>query len=210
MSNGVTEVCDDLWAMTRKYELKKRAETVEETRRRIVEAAVELHGTVGPARTTVSAIADRAGVQRQTYYRHFPSERELLTACSGLWEEQHPPPDPEGLRALPGGLERLRAGLTGLYAFFEEGEGMLANVVRDAAVHELTAEIAQMRGTGLRVLRDVLAEVLVPRGGSPRVEALLDLALDFTTWQALVRRSGLSRDEAVELLVDLVGCATRS
>ena len=135
--------------MTRKYELKKRAETVEETRRRIVEAAVELHGTVGPARTTVSAIADRAGVQRQTYYRHFPSERELLTACSGLWEEQHPPPDPEGLRALPDGLERLRAGL-------------------------------------------------------------LDLALDFTTWQALVRRSGLSRDEAVELLVDLVGCATRA
>jgi AcrR family transcriptional regulator len=196
--------------MTRKYEHKKRAETVEETRRRIVEAAVELHGTVGPARTTVSAIADRAGVQRQTYYRHFPSERELLTACSGLWEEQHPPPDPEGLRALPGGLERLRAGLTGLYAFYEEGEGMLANVVRDAAVHELTAETAQMRGAGLRVLRDVLAEVVVPRGGSRRVEALLDLALDFTTWQALVRRSGLSRDEAVELLVDLVGCATRS
>ena len=125
--------------MTRKYELKKRAETVEETRRRIVEAAVELHGTVGPARTTVSAIADRAGVQRQTYYRHFPSERELLTACSGLWEEQHPPPDPEGLRALSDGLERLRAGLTGLYAFYEEGEGMLANVVRDAAVHELAA-----------------------------------------------------------------------
>ena len=192
--------------MARKYEFKRRAENVEETRRRIVEAAVELHGTVGPARTTVSAIADRAGVHRQTLYRHFPSERELLTACSGLWEERHPPPDPEGLRAIPDGLERLRFGLTGLYAFYEEGEEMLANVVRDAAVHELTAETSEMRGEALRRLREVLAEALVPRGGSPRVEALLDLALDFTTWQALVRRSALSRDEAVGLVVDLFGC----
>ena len=191
--------------MTRKYELKRRAENVEETRRRIVEAAVELHGTLGPARTTVSAIADRAGIQRQTYYRHFPTERELLTACSGLWEEQHPPPDPEGLRALPGGPERLRAGLTGLYAYYEEGEGMLANVVRDAAVHELTAETAQMRMAGVRVLRDVLAEVVVPSGGSPRIEALLDLALEFTTWHSLVRRSGLSSQDAVELFVELLG-----
>jgi AcrR family transcriptional regulator len=191
--------------MTRKYELKKRAETVEETRRRIVEAAVELHGTVGPARTTVSAIADRAGVQRQTYYRHFPSERELLTACSGLWEEEHPPPDPAGLRAIADPEERLRAGLTSLYAFYEEGEDMLSNVVRDAAVHELTAETAQMRMAGLRVLRDVLAEVVVPPGGSQRTEALLELALDFTTWQGLVRRSGLSSQDAVELFVELLG-----
>jgi AcrR family transcriptional regulator len=195
--------------MARKYELKQRAENVEETRRRIVEAAVELHGTVGPARTTVSAIANRAGVQRQTYYRHFSSERDLFAACSGLWEERHAPPDPAGLREVRDPRERVRLGLTGLYSFFEEGEGMLSNVVRDAAVHELTAETAQMRMAGLRALRSVLAEVVVPAGGSPRIEALLDLALDFTTWQALVRRSGLSREQAVELVVDLVGCVTR-
>jgi AcrR family transcriptional regulator len=193
--------------MTRKYELKRRAENVEETRRKIVEAAVELHGTVGPARTTVSAIAERAGVQRQTYYRHFPEERELLRACSGLWEERHPPPDVVGLREIADGRERLRAGLTGLYSFFAEGESMLENVVRDAAVHEPTAETARMRWAAMQELRQALAEVVVPAGGSPRVEALLDLLLDFTTWQALVRRGGLSTQEAVDLALELLGCA---
>jgi AcrR family transcriptional regulator len=196
--------------LTRKYELKRRAENVEGTRRRIIEAAVELHGTVGPAKTTVSAIAERAGVQRQTYYRHFPEERQLFTACSGLWEERHAPPDPSGLRAIADPAERLRAALTGLFAFYEEGEDMIANVVRDAAVHELTAETARMRSVGLVALRDVLAEVVVPAGGSSRAEALLDLVLDFTTWQALVRRSGLSPDEAVDLAVELVGCVGSS
>jgi AcrR family transcriptional regulator len=196
--------------LKRKYELKRRAESVEETRRRIVEAAVELHGTVGPARATVSAIADRAGVQRQTYYRHFPEERQLFEACSGLWEERHHPPDPSGLLEVADPLERLRLGLSGLYSFYEEGEEMIANVVRDAAIHPLTAETARMRSAGLAGLREVLAEALVPPGGAPRVEALLDLVLDFTTWQALVRRSGLSRDEAVGLAVDLVGCVGSS
>jgi AcrR family transcriptional regulator len=192
--------------MARKYELKQRAENVEETRRRIVEAAVELHGTVGPARTTVSAIADRAGVQRQTYYRHFPDERGLFEACSGLWQERHPPPDPSGLREIADGTERLRLALTGLYDFYESGEPMLANVVRDAPVHEITAQTAAMRSAAMAELRDVLAEVVAPPGRPATAGAMLDLLLDFTTWQALVRRSGLSRDEAVELAVDLLGC----
>src|SRR3954471_17610262 len=142
--------------MPRKYELKKRADSVEDTRRRIVEAAVELHGSVGPARTTVSAIAERAGVQRQTYYRHFPEERELFAACSGMWQETHQPPDPEGLREIPDGLERLRAALTGLYAFYEDGEQMIANVARDAAVHETTAETARWRMQAMVHLREIL------------------------------------------------------
>jgi AcrR family transcriptional regulator len=196
--------------MTRKYELKQRAENVEETRRKIVEAAVELHGTVGPARTTVSAIAERAGVQRQTYYRHFPEERDLFRACSGLWEERHPPPDVAGLREIADGRERLRAGLTGLYSFYAEGEPMMEKVVRDAAVHELTAETARMRGSAMVELRQALAEVVAPAGSPPRVAALLDLVLDFTTWQALVRRGGLSKQEAVDLAVDLLACVRPS
>jgi AcrR family transcriptional regulator len=191
--------------MPRKYELKQRAKGVEETRRRIVQAAVELHGTVGPAKTTVSAIADRAGVQRQTYYRHFPDERSLFAACSGLWRERNPLPDPDSLGEI-GGEERLRRGLTGLYDFYASGEQMLANVVRDAEVHQVTAETAEVRMAALRNLRDVLAEVVAPAGDSQRVEAMLDVALDFNTWRALVRRSGLSQDEAVELMVDVLRC----
>jgi AcrR family transcriptional regulator len=196
--------------MARKYELKQRAENVEETRRKIVEAAVELHGTVGPARTTVSAIAERAGVQRQTYYRHFPEERDLFRACSGLWEERHPPPDVAGLHEIADGRERLRVGLTGLYSFYGEGEQMLANVVRDAAVHDVTAETARMRGAAMEELRQALAEVVAPAGSPPRVAALLDLVLDFTTWQTLVRRGGVSNQEAVDLAVELLGCVGSS
>jgi AcrR family transcriptional regulator len=190
--------------MTRKYELKRRAESMKETRRKIVEAAVELHGTVGPARTTVSAIAERAGVQRQTYYRHFTDERELFRACSGLWEERHPPPDVAGLREIADGRERLRRGLTQLYSFYAEGEPMLENVMRDAAVHDVTAETARTRFAAMQELRQALAEVIAPAGGSPRVEALLDLVLDFTTWQSLVRRGRLSTEEAVDLAVELL------
>jgi AcrR family transcriptional regulator len=203
-------VCDDLGTMTRKYELKRRAENVEETRRRIVEAAVELHGSVGPARTTVSAIADRAGVQRQTYYRHFPQERDLFRACSGLWEERNPPPDAARLREIADRRERLRAGLTALYSYYARGEPMLENVVRDSAVHELTAETARMRGAAMEELREALAEVVAPAGRAPRAQALLDLLLDFTTWQALVRRGGLSRQEAVDLALELLDGVARS
>ncbi len=74
--------------MARKYELKQRAEKMSETRMRIVEATVELHEKLGPARTTISAIADRAGVQRLTVYRHFPDERSLFRACSGHWQPE--------------------------------------------------------------------------------------------------------------------------
>src|ERR1700704_615036 len=102
----------------RKYELRKRAERQEETRRRIVEAAIELHGTVGPARTSVSAIAARAGVQRHTYYRHFPDERSLGLACSGLYMERNPLPDPAPWRAIRDPEKRLRRCLGDLYAYY--------------------------------------------------------------------------------------------
>ena len=77
----------------RRYRKRRRAELEDETRRRITEAAVELHGTVGPARTTISAVAERAGVQRATLYRHFPDEEALFDACSSHWAAQHPLPD---------------------------------------------------------------------------------------------------------------------
>ena len=82
----------------RPYRLKKRAEAMSDTRQRITEAAMELHGTVGPARTTVSAVAERAGVQRHTVYRHFPTEDDLFAACSAHFDELHPWPDSEAWR----------------------------------------------------------------------------------------------------------------
>ena len=81
--------------MARPYQLKRRAERQEMTRRRIIEAAIELHQTIGPAATTVSEIAERAQVGRVTVYRHFPDELTLARACSGLYFTRHPAPDPD-------------------------------------------------------------------------------------------------------------------
>jgi AcrR family transcriptional regulator len=191
--------------MTRKYELKKRAERQVETRRRIVEAAVDLHATIGPARTSVSAIAERAGVQRHTYYRHFPDERSLGLACSGLYAERNPMPDPEPWRAIADAEKRLRRGLDELYRYYEGNEPMLSNVTRDAQVDALTAELADLRfGPALGAMKTVLAN----GRRSKRTLALLDVALAFPTWRSLVRENGLSRTEAVKTMVAAVRCAS--
>src|SRR3954452_12985814 len=118
--------------MARKYELKKRAERQDETRIRIVEAAIDLHTTIGPVRTSVSAIAERAGVQRHTYYRYFPDERSLGLACSGLYAQRNPLPDPGPWREIRDPGERLRRGLEELYEYYERNEPMLSNITRDA------------------------------------------------------------------------------
>jgi AcrR family transcriptional regulator len=191
--------------MARSYQLKKRAQRQEATRRRIVEAAVDLHGTVGPARTSVSAIAERAGVQRHTYYRHFPEERSLFLACSGLYAERNPMPDPEPWRAIADPETRLRRGLGELYEYYERNEPMLSNVTRDADVHPLTAEIAALRsGPALARIREVLAN----GRRSKRMLALLDVAIAFPTWRTLTREGGLDRREAVKTMVAAVGCAS--
>jgi AcrR family transcriptional regulator len=192
--------------MARKYELRKRAESQEETRRRIVEAAVELHGTIGPVRTTFSAIAERAGVQRHTLYRHFPDERSLGMACSGLYSECNPLPDPEPLREIADAGDRLRLGLRGLYDYYERNEPMLTNVSRDAETDPLIRELSELRfGPGLAALAKVLAEPLQNRRRETR--AALELALDFNTWRLLVRRSGLTSRGAADLMARQTLCS---
>src|SRR5262245_15049568 len=187
--------------MTRKYELKKRAERQEETRQRIVEAAVQLHRTKGPARTTLSDVARAAGVQRHTLYRHFPEERDLLLACSGHFAEHEPPPDPAAWSGITDQGERLRAGLTALYTWYQQVEDMFSRVLRDAEVHPLVREMRDVRGAEpMGLIRASLAEGL---GTATRVQAALDLALDFRTWQRLTA-SGLTTAAAADLMAETV------
>ncbi len=186
--------------MARKYEQKRRAEKQAETRRRIVEAAIELHGRKGPGRTTISDVARLAGVERHTLYRHFPAERDLFLACSGRYWELNPPPDADRWRPIADPEARLRRGLAELYDFYAETEEMRASVLRDAEWDPLTREIVEQRGGPvMAAVRDVLAE---PLRGRRRLAAL-ELALDFYTWRRLTR-SGLSRREAVEAMVAAV------
>jgi AcrR family transcriptional regulator len=194
----------------RKYELRRRAEGMEATRRRIAEAAMELHGSVGPARTSLSAVAERAGVQRHTLYRHFPTEAALFTACSGLFAGEHPLPDVERWRAITDPEQRLAAGLDELYAWYEQTEPMLTNLYRDRA---LVAPVdANMRRTDayLEQAAGVLATGWAVRGGRRRVlGAAVRHAVDFQTWRSLAREGGVSRAQAVRLACALVESAVR-
>jgi AcrR family transcriptional regulator len=193
---------------SRTYELKQRAERQQETRRRIVEAAVELHAMLGPSRTTVTAIAERAGVTRPTVYAHFPDERSLFQACSGHVRETVPPPDPTSWRSISDPGERLETALRDLYRYYERLEPLLENVQRDAAVMPLVAEMNTYRVRYLEGIHDLLLEGWPTRGRArSRLARAIGHALEFRTWQSLVRRQGCRTNEAVQLMLSFVRAA---
>lgn len=188
--------------MTRKYTLGKRADRQADTRRRIVEATVALHGDVGPAATTRSMIAERAGVQRHTLYAHFPDERSLFLACSGLSLERDPLPDAASGPAITDLRERLLHGLGELYGWYARNEALLACVLRDAEHHPLTREIADLRfGPVMASYGKVLGA-----GMSARQRALMAVALRFPSFRTLVQDARLSPRAAAETMTDAV-CA---
>src|SRR5207248_11795542 len=115
----------------RPYRKRRRAELEEATRRRITESAVELHGTLGPSRTSLSAVADHAGVRRSTLYRHFPDEATLFAACSAHWMASNPLPDLGRWAAIDDPDQRLRVALQEMYAYYRQTQRMMDNLLRD-------------------------------------------------------------------------------
>jgi AcrR family transcriptional regulator len=197
--------------MARKYEMKRRAERVQETRRRIAESAIELHRTVGPARTTVSAIAEKAGVQRHTYYAHFPELKDLYRACTAHHMERDPLPDPSRWAQIPGPEERLRRALSEVYAYYGGNEALLTNVLRDTPLDPVLQENNVFLFRHWEAMRDTIADAFEASG--ERHEALvaaIALALDLQTWRTLVRGQGLEADRAVGLMVGMVRCLMRT
>lgn len=187
--------------MPRKYEQSKRLRQQEETRQRIVRAAVELHAAVGPARTSVKAVAERAGVQRNTFYRHFPDDRTLINACSALFEDQNPFPDSATWADEPDPLRRVELALTEVYAYWEAHEQLVGNVLRDAETEDLVRQVSQDSwGAGVANIRDSILEAWPARARTPELAALLDLAFSFRTWQSLVRHSGLEPHAAIGVM----------
>jgi len=199
---------DDKNPIKRKYELKQRAVEMAETKRRITEAAVELHGSVGPARTTLSAVAERAGVQRHTVYRHFPDEAALFGACSAHYFTANPWPDLGSWLEISDPQQRLQRALGDLYAYYERTEPMLSNVFRDLdLVDALSATIVPLRGY-LAEAAEILAAGWPARGRRRRVlDAALRHAIDFRTWRSLTAGDGITRAEAVQLAGALVHAA---
>jgi AcrR family transcriptional regulator len=193
---------------TRPYRKRRRAELEAETRQRITEATMHLHGEVGPAQTTVSAIADRAGVQRATVYRHFPDMGSLIEACSTHWMTLNPPPDLEAWAAIEDPERRLRTGLGEVYAWYEQTESMIVLLNRDRGTVPELDERMRLRDAYLAAAAEILAQGRPERGARRRrAKAALAHGLEFDTWRSLVRRERLSRAEAVELVAGMVGSA---
>jgi AcrR family transcriptional regulator len=189
----------------RPYRKKRRAELEEQTRLRITESAVALHGTVGPSRTSMSAIAEHAGVRRSTLYRHFPDEVAVFQACSAHWAADHPPPDVGAWAAIEDPDERLATALRDLYVYYRSGESMLANLHRDETLVPTVKQFFGAYSEFLAAIRDVLMRGRGVRGNArKRVLAAIGHALAFGTWRSLARDEGLDDAEAAALMCRLV------
>jgi AcrR family transcriptional regulator len=191
-----------------KYNLKARAERHQQTRQRIVETAMELHKIHGPAQTSITDIAKRAGVERQTVYNHFPDELSLLKACSAHNRTLNPPPDPEPWRLIADPESRLRRALAEVYAYYRRNEQMQANVTRDAQANPNVRKVFEARIKHQERMRDALsAGFFLEQGDEQRHKQLygaLWVALEFQAWRALVRQQGFEDEEVIELMVGMV------
>jgi AcrR family transcriptional regulator len=193
---------------SRPYRKIKRARREAATRERITEAAVELHRTVGPAKTKITALAKLAGVSRMTVYNHFPSERDLFVACSTHWATRNPFPDPSQWSRINDPAERLASGLNELYVWYRRNKDMLGNVFRDAPTMSPLQEV-------MGELWSPYAEQLVasladgwpaPEDETAALQTALGLVVSFETWRALVG-PGLDDSQAANLAVRMVAGA---
>jgi AcrR family transcriptional regulator len=189
----------------RPYRMTRRAELEEQTRRRITESTVELHEQLGPARTSISAVAKRAGVRRSTVYRHFPDEAALFAACSSHWRAANPPPDPRNWAAIDDPGARTDAALSDLYAFYRRTQGMYTSLLRDEPVLPIVQRLLRGFHDYLRTIEDILMAGRGLRGhAASRARAAIGHAVAFSTWRSLTHDQGLSDAEAVRLMWQLV------
>ncbi|MDR7083229.1 AcrR family transcriptional regulator [Arthrobacter ginsengisoli] len=185
--------------------MSRRTEQIGGTRQRIVDAAVALHGSVGPARTTIAGIAGKAGVTRLTVYRHFADDEALFSACSAHWLSQQRPPVPAEWSRENDPLERLRVGLSDLYRFYRDGEAMLTRIYADLA--ELPEAHRKVLASRNDHFRNVLLEPFPEAATNNRLRATVSHGVSFWTWRSLCHDNGLSNDDAVDIMSTLIAAA---
>jgi len=194
--------------MARKYTLQQRAKLQEETRQRIIEAAVSLHQTVGGAKASISAIAELAGVERLTVYRHFPDERSLAMACTSHYQAANPLPDPGSWQKIEDAEQRLRQAISEIYAFHHRTEQMSMHIAHDMEEKPILREVLAPYFAYWEQVRDLLASAWGNQNArfTTRIRAAIGHAINFQTWQSLVREQGLEDAEAVELMASMLRC----
>jgi AcrR family transcriptional regulator len=191
--------------------MRRRAELEEQTRRRITESTIALHEELGPARTSISAIAERAGVRRSTVYRHFPDEEALFAACSSHWRAANAPPDPHAWATIENPAERTQTALRELYAFYGRTQGMYASLLRDEPLLPVVQRLLRDFYSYLRTVQDILHAGRGVRGRAARhTRAAIGHALALPTWRSLTHEQGLTDDDAIALMCLLIEGATRA
>jgi AcrR family transcriptional regulator len=189
----------------RAYRKKRRAVLEAQTRLRITESTVELHETLGPSLTSISAVAERAGVRRSTVYRHFPDEAALFAACTAHWTASNPPPDLAGWAAIDDPDERLRTALEEVYAYYRRTQRMMENLHRDEATMPIVKQLFGGFRDYLAAARESLMNGRPARGRARRrVRAAIGHAVAFPTWRSLTREQGLDDVEAADVMCRLV------
>jgi AcrR family transcriptional regulator len=192
----------------RPYKMKRRAELEAQTKQRITESAVELHGSLGPARTSMKAVAEHAGVPRSTVYRHFADEEALFGACSAHWAIENPPPDVTQWTQIGDPEERLATALDDLYAYYRRAGGMIDKCLRDEAAVPIVGQLMGAYRQFVAAVTDLLMQGRGLRGKArTRTRAAIGHAISFRTWQQLTEEADLGDEEAAELMRRLVAAA---
>ena len=182
----------------RKYTKTRRAELQEQTRDKIVEAAMTLHEELGPRATTISAIAERAGVQRLTVYRHFEDDIAIFQACSSRWFELNPPPDPSLWQELAPAAQRTEEALLNIYTYYADTATMLSGVIRDEAEVPALHEVMKSFRSYLDRIGNDLLKAWQPESKKRKdIKALINHALQFSTWQSFSQEKMKERRMAV-------------
>lgn len=187
----------------RAYRMGRRLETVEETRERIAKATYELHATIGPAKTTISAVAERAGVQRHTVYNHFPDLTSLFRACTEHGIRVTGMPDPAAWQPIADPLTRLRTALTDLYAYYRVNARLMGNILRDMPMFaDIGGNEEYLDRTGW-MFATLTEGWTVSAAVRPALYAAIGHVMAFETWRSLTE-PGLSDDQAREMMVGFV------
>ena len=182
----------------RTYQLGRRAESADETRRRLVQATFELHGEQGIAATTMKQIADRAGVGVGTVYHHFPALEDTVVACALHVQQAMPIPTEAIFAGIAPMKQRVQCLARAMFGYFDQvpHDIVLADQDKIPVLKEVTVEEQTQR---IALTRAALAPFSVDRELIRVVAALLDVGV----YRSL-RRAGLSRDEAVAAIADVI------